>query len=897
MISALVLEEECSVNSHFVICTIVCFLSGMIDLKSISINERNLFKNQNISGHINAHLVTTSLDYDDVISGTTIISELENEDVDDLYISNKSANLYASISNNLDGTFSASFVTPGIEGDYYATFDSHTSPSEGEGISSIFIHSDGIYDSISTASFDDARSKYYINHVASDDDLVILGINETPESFSTSKTRYEVETNYSDIVFNGNDIVTNTVVRSIDLSNQIRVKGTAYWYDELNQPHPLRGTHLQLYDYDSFLYSDFLGGANTDDNGSFCFMVSEQTFLEIGGRDLYITLFPRNRSCNVHGEVWQYAYSTPTYSNVQKNHEIEYTINIYPGLSDRANAFEICQAQLSPHDYIYELSGTNLPSINIVYPSIVSGSCYYFRLLNYIAVGKDYYRDWDCLNHEYGHYICDTFSLCNPSWFAYHRAGWDLIEHMGKENGLKFAMFEGLASYFGTAAQMYYGTASNIPRVGDESYNSVNQLVADYGSWRYGDYVNHHFGEGNECSVTSLLIKLLDDDERYGLDNVAIGHQGMWNIISSSQHLYVSSLVCDIISAYPSLKNAIGVLLEQERFSSQLFYQSSSLSTNPNNSCWTFDWTSGSTSSGKSNRFNLVFQSVNSTYQISNIQPASSINSSYTLTQEQMNGVLALPGDTISCYVVGYHTGIPLTGGYPSAFKTINKPPYTQMSSVSGIAYSSYIASGETKWYKFTAPETNTYYFESSGLVDTYGEVFSAMVVDGSTSGLLEYDDDSGSNYNFKISIVLDADQTIFLRVCGYSSNDYGNYSVNVTYTHIHSFNSSYSQYSSTQHKAYCNCGNYTLSMHVADGSHIYSYLGHLYARCLYCNYAIDLGGNGPITPIQSSGYSQMVTDNGSYILPNGIYVIMEEDLDSFFNGTLIFHPVDEITV
>ena len=848
-------------------------------------------KNSNISAHINGHLVTPSLLYDDVASGVIITAELECENVEDLYISNKSLDLYTSISDNLDGTFSISCVTPGIEGDYFATFDSYNYPSTGEGAANIFIHSDGLNDSVSTASADDARSKYYFNHVASEEDLIILGVNDVPENFSTFKNRYEVETEYSEITFCGNDITTTSVVRSVDLSNKIRVKGTVYWYDELNQPHPLRGTRLQLYDYDSFLYSDCLDGSSTDEDGTFSFVVSEQTFLEIGGQDLYITIFPRNRSCNVHGELWQYAYSTPVYSNVQKNHEIEYTINIYPGLSDRANAFEICQAELLPHDYIKDLSGVALPRINVVYPSIFSSWCCYNRLLNHIAIGKNYYRDWDCLNHEYGHYICDTFSLCCPSWLAIHNIGWDLIQRMGKENGLKFAMFEGLASYFGTAAQMYFGTASNIPRVGDESYNSINGVNTDYGAWRYG-FDNHPLGEGNECSVTSLLIKLLDDEERNGVDNVSIGHQEMWNIISSSQHLYLSSLINDIVSAYPYLKSDIGHILEQERFSSHLLSPVSSLSTNPNSSCWSFSWTNESISSGISNVFDLVFQSGACTYQISGLQPPSLSYSTYTLTQEQMNNVLALPGDTISYYVVGYHYGTPLTGGYLSAHQSINKPNATIMNSNNN--YSSYLDCGENEWYKFTAPETEIYHFETMGMIDTYGEVFSSMVVDGYSSGVLEIDDDSGVANNFKISIELNANQTIYLRVRGYNQDVNGSYSISVTYTHTHHYNDHYAIHSLTHHKAYCLCGDYILKTHAADYTHAYTSFGHLFAPCIDCGAAVDIGGNGPIIPSQGLG-EFMVTDNGSFILANGVLIIVEDDLESYLNGTLVFHPANNL--
>lgn len=109
-----------------------------------------------------------------------------------------------------------------------------------------------------------------------------------------------------------------------------------------------------------------------------------------------------------------------------------------------------------------------------------------------------------------------------------------------------------------------------------------------------------------------------------------------------------------------------------------------------------------------------------------------------------------------------------------------------------------------------------------------------------------------------------------------------------------HTYNDHYNNYNLTQHKAYCECGRYTLMPHVADMSRSYTVFGHTYAPCLYCGAAIEIGGNGPIIPIPGSN-DLMITDNGSYIMPNGIYVIMEEDLEAFLNGTLVFHPYGEV--
>lgn len=106
-----------------------------------------------------------------------------------------------------------------------------------------------------------------------------------------------------------------------------------------------------------------------------------------------------------------------------------------------------------------------------------------------------------------------------------------------------------------------------------------------------------------------------------------------------------------------------------------------------------------------------------------------------------------------------------------------------------------------------------------------------------------------------------------------------------------HTYNHHYDSYSNQQHKSYCSCGSYTLDSHSVDASSIYHYHGHAYAPCMYCGEVVEIGGNGPLIPIIYGNNYLMVTNNGSYILTNGIYVIEPADMESFINGTLVFHP------
>lgn len=90
------------------------------------------------------------------------------------------------------------------------------------------------------------------------------------------------------------------------------------------------------------------------------------------------------------------------------------------------------------------------------------------------------------------------------------------------------------------------------------------------------------------------------------------------------------------------------------------------------------------------------------------------------------------------------------------------------------------------------------------------------------------------------------------------------------------------------QHSTTCGCGAFKLQGHaVASGDP-----GYPYKNCLHCGgpaqYGfVQLGGRIPMIELVPSLFIQEYFGNGSYLLSNGIYVISDEDLDGFYDGTL----------
>ena len=141
-----------------------------------------------------------------------------------------------------------------------------------------------------------------------------------------------------------------------------------------------------------------------------------------------------------------------------------------------------------------------------------------------------------------------------------------------------------------------------------------------------------------------------------------------------------------------------------------------------------------------------------------------------------------------------------------------------------GQSVSESFASGEAKWHLFVPQETGTYTFETTGSSDTYGELYVGEYPTIRTT----YNDDGGTNRNFKITYNLTQGQNVFLRVRGWNWNAA---TYNLTVKHVHNYNQ-IQQYNNAFHKKVCQCGAYITEEH-----HFSAYLpyGHGHNDLIYC--------------------------------------------------------------
>ena len=95
-----------------------------------------------------------------------------------------------------------------------------------------------------------------------------------------------------------------------------------------------------------------------------------------------------------------------------------------------------------------------------------------------------------------------------------------------------------------------------------------------------------------------------------------------------------------------------------------------------------------------------------------------------------------------------------------------------------------------------------------------------------------------------------------------------------------HTYNQECEYVDERNHRTYCLCGDSTLSLHAVRAGESTG----RYASCIGCGAQLDLWSDVyPVVP-----YSVSQDREGSYILPNGIAVIADEDMELFERGNLV---------
>lgn len=110
---------------------------------------------------------------------------------------------------------------------------------------------------------------------------------------------------------------------------------------------------------------------------------------------------------------------------------------------------------------------------------------------------------------------------------------------------------------------------------------------------------------------------------------------------------------------------------------------------------------------------------------------------------------------------------------------------------------------------------------------------------------------------------------------------------------HSHNWHYSVSQFTKTNHKRECSCGESKLEPHAVSSE----YAGLSQAPCIVCGYMVKLGSDDKFFDNILSVREEYVSTNGSYILPNGIIVLVNEDYEDYILGKLRFYSKDQLII
>lgn len=189
------------------------------------------------------------------------------------------------------------------------------------------------------------------------------------------------------------------------------------------------------------------------------------------------------------------------------------------------------------------------------------------------------------------------------------------------------------------------------------------------------------------------------------------------------------------------------------------------------------------------------------------------------------------------------------------------------------IINSSTTASSDT-----TATPTYTDYS-----IKIYNISSSQYVATSSIDSSVDYLVFTNSNPNsssFRIDIVLNEDSAS-------TTSEVGSVAYQIV-CNTHSYGS-YVYYNNDSHIKYCSCGAFVTEGHYIRQSDI---VDNRYVRCLGCRARLDLfedSANSIMSTITQ------VSINGSYIFPNGIVVLVDEDVQAYLDGTLVFYQPDNV--
>jgi hypothetical protein len=290
----------------------------------------------------------------------------------------------------------------------------------------------------------------------------------------------------------------------------------------------------------------------TNDIGLYSATFNNNDGIGQGRRDIYIEVLADGPAHFVESaEIFGTTYSQKT-DPINEISNGAHTIDLTIGKStDAERAFSVSDAVYVGEVYAKAVRGGVPPELEVTFP--VGGDTSFFSDSFFdtdINISSITPWAWDVILHEYGHFLAALDNL-DDSPGGSHVPGISnitggsfssiTIPARGKDEGVRVAWGEGLASYLGIAAQ-YVAKASgllpSVPTVNNTLYEPLDannpsilpffDLEISTGS----GFPSANKGEGDEASVFRILWDLADEQNELH-DKIALGHEQLYDILNN----------------------------------------------------------------------------------------------------------------------------------------------------------------------------------------------------------------------------------------------------------------------------------------------------------------------------------------------------------------------------
>lgn len=271
-----------------------------------------------------------------------------------------------------------------------------------------------------------------------------------------------------------------------------------------------------------------------------------------------------------------------------------------------------------------------------------------------------------------------------------------------------------------------------------------------------------------------------------------------------------------------------------------------------------------------------------------------SINPNLTVTQiktailesamiPNVNGENPIEGLCVTDGVLNAYSAVTyVLENYPEHEFTLNNINNTIIANENMTSGDNYFYNNNL-FYKLNINTSGIYDFELTLLGDATVKLYNEDFIE------ININDSNSTNNIIEITKNLSVG-TYYLRAYYNNENLTGTIYCNIQGPHTHEYSYSWKNY--YQHRTSCSCGFLQNEAHIISSSSN-NIIGQ-YAKCVLCGGDVKTG----LVGINNNSINSLSTINGgSFVLPNGVLVLTNDDIDAYFRGELDITTLKKVKV